>query len=454
MKKNEKRKHKTLRGVFVLPLMFILICFVNCKSDGVDIGRVVTPPDLTKSSTIKSYFPDSGGVATKLILYGTNFGSDTSYLKVSINGKNAKIIGAADTVLYAIVPCRADTGLVEVMIGKGANVDTFAYTNPFKYQFKRNVTTVFGQKGQVQVLSGAYADVCLQRPWFVTFDNEGTMFFIDEGRGTNNNGALRKAYGGVVSTLIQNSSGPFQSPTCLAFNLAQDTLFMLNSLWITDNMSTTATVTSFTRATNFSICKQYININQTSKATALAIHPKTGDIFFNSQVDGYIYKYDKSTQLPVEQFQVNGTDTELKMVFSLDGKTLYIMVKNKHCIYKADYNAETGTVENPVLWAGQWNASGFLNATGKLALFNTPGQGAVDSDGNLYVPDKKNHCIRKITKAGLVSTYAGIPQTSGYADGDPSTSLFNEPECVSFSPDGGLYVTDRSNSLMRKIMVE
>jgi len=454
MEKNEKRKRRTLiRGLFVLPLMFILLCFANCKSDGENGSSVVTPPDLTKASTVKTYFPDSGGVATKLILYGSNFGSDTSYLKVSVNGKNARIIGVADTILYAIVPSKADTGLVRVMIGKGTDVDTLAYENPFKYQFKSNVTTVFGQKGQAKIVSGAYADVCLQRPWFVTTDDEGALFFIDEGRGTSNNGALRKAYGGVVSTLIQNSTGPFQSPTCLAFNLSQDTLYMLNSLWNSD-VTTTATITYFARATSFAICKPYLSINATSRATALAVHPKTGDVFFNSQADGYIYKYDKTTKEPVAQFQLNGTDTELRMVFSLDGKTLYIMVKNKHCIYKADYNAATKKVENPVLWAGQWNTSGFLNAPGKLALFNTPGQGAVDSDGNLYVPDKKNHCIRKITKSGVVSTYAGIAQTSGYADGNPNSSLFNEPECVSFGPDGGLYVADRTNSLMRKIMVE
>jgi len=45
--------------------------------------------------------------------------------------------------------------------------------------------------------------------------------------------------------------------------------------------------------------------------------------------------------------------------------------------------------------------------------------------------------------------------TSGYKDGDPLESLFNNPECVTYNPaDDGWYVADRENSLIRKILVE
>lgn len=62
-------------------------------------------------------------------------------------------------------------------------------------------------------------------PWFALADKDGALFFIDEGRGQNKNGALRRAQEGWVETLVQNSSGPFQSPTCLAFNPSR-TLFI------------------------------------------------------------------------------------------------------------------------------------------------------------------------------------------------------------------------------------
>jgi len=453
MKTQEKIKRKSFRSVFFMSLMFVLVCFVSCKDEDLNKQRTVAPPDPTKTTEISTYFPDNGGVATKLILYGSNFGTDTSYIKVSINGKNVRVIGTDGEAIYAIMPSKADTGFIKVQIGKAPNFQIYTYPIQFKYQFNRNVTTVFGQNGQAGTDDGEYIKVKLRRPWAVTFDNDGALYFIDEGRGNNSDGALRKAYEGVVSTLLRNSAGPMQSPTCIAFNPAQDTLYMLNSLWNENNMTTDGVVCFFTRATGFIQIKTLVKAIY-SKATALAIHPKTGAIFFNSQNDGYVYKYNRIAKTNDQQFQLNGTDTELKMTFTPDGKVLYIMVKNKHCIYKADYNEETKMVENPVLFVGQWNSSGFSNGLGTTARFNTPGQGVVDEDGNLFVPDKGNHCIRKITPEGVVSVYAGVGQTSGYKDGDPSTSLFNQPEAVGLSPDGGLYVADRENQLMRKIMVE
>ena len=443
------------KSLFVFSTFLAIIIFTNCTNDDfAPESNTVYPPDAGKETTITSYFPDSGGIATKLILYGSNFGTDTSYIKVTVNGKNATVIGSDDSALYAIVPVRADSGFVKVYIGKDDDVKELTYENKFRYLFQKNVTTEFGQRGLSGTDDGAYSEVKLRRPWFLTFDNEGKLYFIDEGRGVNSDGALRVAYDEEVTTLMRNSSGPMQSPTALAFSPDQDTLYLVNSLWQANSMVTDAAVAILLRETGFITIKPYIRATYT-KATAIAVHPRNGDIFYNSQNDGYIYRFNKNTQEGEQLYQLNGTDTELRMVFSPDGKTLYIMVKNRHCIYKANYNEMTRTIDKPDLWVGQWNSSGFENGLGTAAKFNTPGQGAVDEDGNLYVPDKQNHCIRKITPEGYVSTYAGVPGTAGFQDGDPAECLFNAPEAVAFNPvDGGLYVADRENHLIRKVMVE
>lgn len=44
---------------------------------------------------------------------------------------------------------------------------------------------------------------------------------------------------------------------------------------------------------------------------------------------------------------------------------------------------------------------------GGAATFAGPNQTALDAQGNLYVTDSDNHCIRKVTPAGVVSTYDG-----------------------------------------------
>lgn len=458
MKTEKKNKFRTMKGLTLLSLFIVLVCFARCTSDD-DQERPIVPPQSNVPTTITSYYPDSGGVATKIILHGSNFGTDLSYLKVTVNDKNAAVIGSDGEAIYAIVPVRADTGAVKLFVGKGDNIKEFTYDKEFKYFFEENVTTVAGQNGLGGTDDGnASLEAKLRRPWFLTFDNDGTLFFIDEGRGVNSDGGLRK-YSPItneIETIMRNSSGPMQSPTALAFNHKQDTLFMLNMLYDANSMTTKATVTYMLRNEGFSVIKPYVTEpEQHSKATTMAIHPITGELYFNSQKNGYVYRYDKASKKSVQLFKVNeSADTELAMNFSMDGKTLYLMVKNKHCIFKSNYDEATNTLETPELWAGKWGSSGFENGLGERVRFNEPSHGTCDEYGNVYVADKKNHCIRKIDTKGNVTTYAGVPTKEGYKDGMPLESQYKEPECITRGPDGGLYVADRGNHLIRKIMVE
>ncbi len=86
------------------------------------------------------------------------------------------------------------------------------------------------------------------------------------------------------------------------------------------------------------------------------------------------------------------------------------------------------------------------------AEFYDPMGSTFDSQGNLFVADYGNNVIRKITPGGTVSTYAGNG-TAGYVDGNTKgdTIEFKNPSGVVFDAAGNLYVTDRGNQLIRKI---
>src|SRR5258708_3080792 len=71
----------------------------------------------------------------------------------------------------------------------------------------------------------------------------------------------------------------------------------------------------------------------------------------------------------------------------------------------------------------------------------------IDKDGNLLLCDGDR--IRKVNPAGEVSTIAG--STTGYADGDGPTALFNYPPGLAIDADGDLYVADAMNNRVRKI---
>jgi hypothetical protein len=78
---------------------------------------------------------------------------------------------------------------------------------------------------------------------------------------------------------------------------------------------------------------------------------------------------------------------------------------------------------------------------------------AKDSNGNVYIADEQNCVIRMVNNAGVISTFAGIPQHCGFiGDGGPATSaeLWN-PWGVFVDSSNSVYIADYSNFVIRKV---
>lgn len=87
-------------------------------------------------------------------------------------------------------------------------------------------------------------------------------------------------------------------------------------------------------------------------------------------------------------------------------------------------------------------SSGSAVGAAASARFRDLGGIAIDAGGNLYLADTGNHCIRKVSAAGQVTTLAGTcaPIGSGFSDGSPAA--FSYPADVDIDRQGNLYVTD------------
>ena len=86
------------------------------------------------------------------------------------------------------------------------------------------------------------------------------------------------------------------------------------------------------------------------------------------------------------------------------------------------------------------------------ATLRLPNGVAVDSTGNLYIADTFNHCIRKVTPGGTISTVAGTGSAGYSGDGGAAESAkLQEPALVAVDSSGNLYIADTGNNRIRKV---
>jgi sugar lactone lactonase YvrE len=132
------------------------------------------------------------------------------------------------------------------------------------------------------------------------------------------------------------------------------------------------------------------------------------------------------------------------IVFDPDNGNMYVTDYGNHLIRQITPDATVTTL------AGS-GTKGSADGVGPAASFNAPrGIAYCAKDKSLYVADRDNNEIRKITMDGTVSTVAGATNV-GFVDGPVAGARFDHPQGVACDAAGDIFVADTDNNSIRVI---
>ena len=426
-----------MRKTSLVTILFaMLITFLSaCKSDSEEGGTTGKPYDPNQPIKLTSFYPENGGMATKVIINGENFGTDLSQIKVFYNEKQAAVVRSIGTKIYVITPRQpGDNCTITVEVGK----DKASFEQQFSYKTQVTVSTITGTpRTEVNAVDGTLAAAQFGLTHFVCVDREKNIFVCER-----SSYRLRQIneQQNMVTTLATNITAPFIPMV----ETEGQKVFL--PLWVQGG-----NLLQFDPETQWAkkqVKPQNVTLDQYISA---AVNPEDKLVYIKA-LNGNLAKMDpksKEAELVTTGLDAGWTYDAICCFDSLDPDVLYICYRSKHCIYR--YELSTGNYE---LYAGAREDPGYEDGKRLNARFNFPSQICFDLDGIMYIADSSNHCIRSIDREGAVSTVIGVPGRAGYVDGTPDDALFNEPWGVAVDEEGTIYIADTNNKCIRKLAIQ
>lgn len=430
-----------LNRQLIAVLLVILALLYACDQSGL-------PTNLSDDQlpVIQSVEPDSGTFGTSVTIRGDRFETLAGEMTVAFNGVEAEVIGIKENEVEVLVPKSSQTGPVTISIGNQT------VTGPvFKYLLSVTVTTEAGS-GIEGFVNGIQSEARFNEPWGVEVNEVGSVLVADF-----QNLVIREVFRGKnVSTF---ATGFNSNPMGLALGV-NGTLYVAGSFNnLIHAVSPEGEVSRFA-GSGFAGDTDGDKLSATFNVPAdIAIKQSNLQIFvadaFNNKIRIIQPNGKVSTLAGIRSRGYrNGPGAQalfyrpVSLALSADENDLYVSDLLNHRIRKIDLSS--GTVSN---FAGN-GVQGFKDGKAEEASFNQPFGITVDRNGTVYVADSQNNSIRMI-KNGEVSTLAGTGE-KGYKDGSGSEALFNNPYHLVVSRNGGsvLYVSDRKNNVVRRILIE
>jgi VCBS repeat-containing protein len=319
---------------------------------------------------------------------------------------------AGELVITATIPnAKTFESSLGISINQGGS-DTAIYGTDFEISELQNVTTLAGS-GTSNYSDGTGSLASFNYPGSIVSDSQGNLYVAD----ADNNVIRKVTTNGVVTTFAGNGNWAhdreegfrtdvgFASPRTLVFNSSGELLVFENGRHRISKIDTSGNVTR-------------------------VIGDYNGSGWGDNDGD--------KTQAQFRNIRGMAFDSSGNLFVSDEGK-----------IKKITFDPGSGDATSTTFaGTGNW---GEIDGPGNEAEFREPAGIVIDANDIIYVADRHNHKIRKITTSAEVSTYAG--DGYGFLDGSLLSSRFKAPYGMSMDSNGDIYITETDGNRIRKIDV-
>jgi DNA-binding beta-propeller fold protein YncE len=329
--------------------------------------------------------------------------------------------------------------------------DSVVYDQKFRYKISVSVSTIAGN-GTNNVLQLGALDQAILYPCGLCIDADGNLFSMIR----NNNGGfvkINEEENSVIQLASADQGVVWPSSPCVDMNTGIVTFpsdHIRELFWTFDPKEGWAFRQRYMKFKESTIPLPSNTWKKTTASCAYDGH------FYTHFHNGHIVKINPKTYEAEIIYVAPAQGDCYGMAFHpLHPKILYMAFWSgagsiAHSICSLDITDSEGTFQK---LSGSVSG-GYRDGELSVAQFREPGQIFFDPEGNLYIADSGNHCIRKITTENMVETVVGIPGQSGWKDGGKDEALFNAPRGIAVSSDGTVYVGDHNNARIRKLAIE
>lgn len=464
-----ENKKRIISHVAWLMLMLFPIVIASCDDSNYDPEASFPKGeafDASKPITVGKIMPSSASQGARVLVYGDNFGNDTTTTNLYIGGEKAVVIRSLGQSLLAIVPAGGYenddyTGSIRVehtdimgnVIASGVSDSVFHYVP--KTLSSNFIGETYENNTKYDIKDGPFDDCGgFDRLLWFSFDplDPDMLYCAGEKKGFRYFDFKNK-YVGTLTTSIDNVSS-------VTFTKEGDMVLSR------DQSSDQRTgLYMFTRESGF---KTRLELCNGRGVKTVATHPENGRIYYTLYRKGEVWSVDPYN--PADNKKEIGlprTGTGCLMVWHPTGDYCYLIMYERHTIWRSDYNHTTGELSMPYLVVGKDNTRNWTDGVGTSVRISKPWQGfflknseyaGSEDEYDYYFADNGNHCIRRLTPMGRVETYAGHIDNGrkgyyGLRNGDLRTeTLFYYPEAIVYDTKRNqMLIGDTNNRIIRRI---